>query len=126
MIDEFRSGESKLVLSNLTLLELSLAPKHVQTALDDISQENIEYVETTREAAELAERYIEDGAIGSANIVDARHIAIATVSQVDALVSWNFNHVVKLWRIKQYNAVNQRQGYPSLEIHTPMAVIEHD
>ena len=87
LIDEFRSGESKLVLSNLTLLELSLAPKHVQTALDDISQENIEYVETTREAAELAERYIEDGAIGSANIVDARHIAIATVSQVDALVS---------------------------------------
>ena len=126
LIDAFIAGQSRLVLSDLTLLELSNAPQRVQALLDEIPQTNIEYVEIIQSALDLADMYIQQGAIGAANLADAQHIAIATVNQVDALVSWNFKHVVRLWRIQEYNAVNQRQGYPALEIHSPLAVIEHD
>ncbi len=40
----------------------------------------------------------------------------------DVLVSWNFRHIVNLARIRGYNSVNLRQGYPVLEIRSPLEV----
>lgn len=57
--------------------------------------------------------------------MDAQHIALATVSRVDVLVSWNFKHIVNLERIRGYNSVNLKAGYPLLEIRTPQEVISH-
>ena len=34
-----------------------------------------------------------------------RHIALATIAAVDALVSWNFKHIVRLQKIRLFNAV---------------------
>ena len=36
---------------------------------------------------------------------DMRHIALATIADVDALVSWNFRHIVRLDKIRLFNAV---------------------
>ncbi|MBA5941756.1 MAG: hypothetical protein H0M93_00225, partial [Methanophagales archaeon] len=55
-------------------------------------------------------------------MVDAQHIAIATVSRVDILVSWNFRHIVNLTKIRLYNSVNLKYGYPLLEIRSPREV----
>ena len=79
----------------------------------------------TEEALVLAGLYVDARAIGPANRADAQHIAIATVSRVDALVSWNFKHIVNLQRIQAYNSVNLREGYPILEIRTPREVIDY-
>jgi predicted nucleic acid-binding protein len=57
--------------------------------------------------------------------LDAQHIATATVSHADVLVSWNFKHIVNLLRIRAYNAVNLKYGYPLLEIRTPQEVINY-
>ena len=54
---------------------------------------------------------------------DALHIAIATTSTVDVLVSWNFRHIVNLNKIKLFNSVNLKEGYNLLEIRTPLEVI---
>ncbi len=54
------------------------------------------------------------------------HIAIATLSRVEVLVSWNFRHIVNLQRIRGYNSVNLRHGYPLLEIRTPQEVIRYE
>lgn len=53
----------------------------------------------------LAQYYIKDGAVTEKHLVDAQHIAIATVQRVDVLVSWNFSHIVNLKRIRLYNSV---------------------
>ena len=55
-------------------------------------------------------------------LADAQHITMATVAAVDALVSWNFRHVVNLPRIHQYHGVNAKLGYPSIEIPSPREV----
>jgi hypothetical protein len=43
-----------------------------------------------------------------------KHIAIATINRVDVLVSWNFRHIVNLQRIRGYNSVTLKWGYPLL------------
>jgi len=75
------------------------------------------------EARKLAEYYIKEGIVSEKYLVDAQHIAIATVYKVDVLVSWNFKHIVNLQKIKQYNAINLKYGYTLLEIRSPREVI---
>lgn len=67
----------------------------------------------------MAEMYLKEGVITMKSQVDAQHIAIATISRVDVLVSWNFKHIVNLERIHGYNSVNHKLGYPMIEIRTP-------
>jgi hypothetical protein len=38
------------------------------------------------------------------------HIALATVADVDVVVSWNFRHVVRFEKIWLFNAVNSNWG----------------
>lgn len=125
LFDSFRQGEATMVYSSLTLLELAPAPAAVHAVLDRVPEANREYVEMTEEAVALAGRYIDAGAIGPANRADAQHIAVATVNFIGVLVSWNFRHIVNLQRIRAYNAVNLREGYPALEIRTPREVIDY-
>jgi len=126
LIRSFEMGSAIIVLSDLTRLELEDAPTAVRAVLHAVSETDREYVELTDEAAELAERYISEGVLDPTKRVDAQHIAIATVSRVDVLVSWNFKHIVNLERIRGYNSVNLRQGYPLLEIRTPAEVIGYE
>jgi hypothetical protein len=39
-------------------------------------------------------------------------------------VSWNFKHIVNLFRIHGYNSVNLRRGYPQVEIRAPREVYQ--
>ncbi len=50
------------------------------------------------------------------------HIALATVAEVDLLVSWNFKHIVRFDKIRLFNAANLEQGYKPLVIHSPREV----
>jgi hypothetical protein len=52
------------------------------------------------------------------------HIALATINNVDALVSWNFTHIVKLKTKRLTKAVNIAQGYKEIEIITPWEIIK--
>jgi hypothetical protein len=54
------------------------------------------------------------------------YIANATISMVHVLASWNFKHIVNLDRIKKYNGVNLKNGYPVIEIRTPREILKPD
>ena len=56
---------------------------------------------------------------------DMRHIALATIAAVDSLVSWNFKHIVRLEKIRLFNAVNIEHGYKQIEIFSSRAVTTH-
>jgi hypothetical protein len=53
--------------------------------------ENFEYIELTKEAVDLADKYIDEKVAGKTSAGDCRHIALATINRADVLVSWNFN-----------------------------------
>lgn len=126
LLAKFMHGQMLAMVSELTMVEIQSAPKNVQAALRSIPEASLVRVELTQEALRLAELYISEGVIHSANLLDAEHIAIATLNRADVLVSWNFKHIVNLRRIHGYNSVNLRHGYPLLEIRSPKEVVEYD
>ena len=71
----------------------------------------------------LANAYIEAKALPRGSFEDALHVAIATLYNVDALISWNFGHLVNIRRSKAIAAVNAQRGLPHIEIVTPEEVL---
>ncbi|HYX25075.1 MAG TPA: PIN domain-containing protein [Thermoanaerobaculia bacterium] len=122
----FALGSDILVLSDLTRLELERAAEAVRAVVDQLPQAAIEEVRLTPEARELAEQYLSARVIGPGSLLDAQHIATATINRVDLLVSWNFKHIVNVNRIHGYNSVNLRLGYPQLEIRSPQEVVSDE
>jgi hypothetical protein len=47
---------------------------------------------------------------------------LATVYRADAIVSWNFRHIVRLDKIKMFNQINLLNGYGILTIISPKEV----
>ena len=123
LMEEFELGLKVVVISDLTLKELEEAPQNVRSLVEEIPEEHKEYVILDDETRVLARHYIEAGAVSEGYLVDAQHIAIATVNRVDVLVSWNFRHIVNLSKIMLYNSVNLKYGYPLLEIRSPREVL---
>jgi predicted nucleic acid-binding protein len=118
------ANEFTLVASEILRTELALAPEHVRTYLDRFTTDQIEEVKDTDEALDLADLYVAEKVVGATSLADCQHIATATVHRVDVLVSWNFKHIVNLKRIRGYNSVNLKNGYPMLEIRTPAEVLD--
>ena len=123
LFEEFREGLRIAVISDLTRRELEGAPESVKKILLSFPDSNVENVFLTQEAETLAQNYIDDAVVTDRHIVDAQHIAIASVERVDVLVSWNFQQIVNLNRIRAFNSVNLKLGYPVLEIRSPREVI---
>ena len=91
--------------------------------LNKILRSDIEFVKFDDESKRLSEKYILENVITKQFIIDAQHIAIATVNKVDILVSWNFKHIVNLNRIRLYNSVNLKYGYSIIEIRSPREIL---
>jgi hypothetical protein len=123
LMDAFARGEFVLVLSSLTVQELTVAPAEVRRRLAAVPEAHIEILQLDAEAKELGEAYLDAGVLPAKMRADAQHIAMATVGRVDVLVSWNFKHIVNLRRSHGYNSVNLRKGYPMIEIRTPREVL---
>lgn len=123
LFKEFKQGSRIAVVSDLTRRELEEAPDSVKKVLNSLPSTSVENVFLTNEAEELAQGYIEASVVGAKHLIDAQHIAIASVERVDVLVSWNFQQIVNLNRIRGFNSVNLKLGYPLLEIRSPLEVI---
>ena len=58
--------------------------------------------------------------------LSASGVRIRWVLEVDVLVSWNFRHVVRMDKIRLFNAVNLELGYKPLTIYSPREVITYE
>jgi predicted nucleic acid-binding protein len=78
----------------------------------------------SQRAEDLAARYIQAGVLPQTDKVDALHVAIATVSEMDVLASWNQRHLANIRRRDLFNSVNRVAGYRKmLEIANPLEVL---
>ncbi len=125
LFEEVKRGEYKIVISTVTEGELLNAPEHVRTLLNDLGID-YEIITLTDDAVKLALEYIRENVVGKASYDDCLHIAIATISRLDLLVSWNFKHIVNIKRIRGYNGINIKNGYPSIEIRSPKDLINYE
>lgn len=122
LVDAVRRGRLVLLLSDVVLAELADAPARVQAVLQSLPATAVEKVEITEEVLQLRDAYLAAKVVGPRWADDAAHVAAATVTRADAIVSWNFQHIVRLDKMKAYNQVNLKQGYGMLTIVTPKEV----
>lgn len=91
-----------------------------------IPKECYKYLDLDDESKKLAETYIIERVLGQASLNDAYHIAIASVNRLDCLVSWNFKHIVNFDKIKLFNSINLKLGYPLIDIRTPLEFLKYE
>lgn len=124
--DAVSNGQFIIIISDLLEAELLRAPQQVRQLLSKIPIQQIERINLTQEAADLADKYILANVVGKTSRADCQHIAMATLAKADVLISWNFKHIVNLDRIIGYNGVNYQLGYGMIEIRTPKEIINYD
>lgn len=118
---KIREGKYEAYISDVVVEELKQAEEPKRSKL--LAQvENMERLPLTPEARDLAEEYVRHRVISKNYLGDARHVAIATVYNIDALVSWNYGHLVNINKIRRINIVNEIMGYRHIEIISPEEV----
>jgi len=125
LFDRISKGEFKVLVSRLTDIELKNAPQQVRDLANSLPQDNIGWLDITIQAAQLADKYIDEKVVGQTSHSDCIHIVIATLNYADVLVSWNFKHIVNHLRIRGYNATNFKYGHKILDIRSPREILEY-
>ena len=126
LFEMIKNNHITCVYSDLCELQLENASEKVIKHFLSLNETQTEFVEITEEINLLAEQYISENVVGKTSIDDCRHIACATVNKVDYLVSWNFKHIVNVFRIRGYNSVNLKNGYSHLEIRSLKDIVENE
>ena len=126
MFEKITIGQVICVYSDLTESELSNAPEKVRNIFENLLEEQKEKISVTPDALILAETYIKEKVVVETSFDDCVHIATATIHKVDLLVSWNFKHIVNVYRIRGYNSVNLKLGYSTLNIHSPKEIVGYE
>jgi predicted nucleic acid-binding protein len=126
LFERVKLGQIICLFSDLTETELLNAPENVKEQFKNLPKENIERVVVTDEILTLASKYVAEKVVGQTSFDDCIHIATATIYKADILVSWNFKHIVNVYRIRGYNSVNIRSNYQPLEIRSPKEILEYE
>lgn len=126
LFEKVKLGNIICVYSDLTEKELKNAPINVRNFFKELDNSFLERIEVTPEAFKLGQDYINANVVGQTSLDDCIHIATATLGKVDILISWNFKHIVNIFRIRGYNSVNLRLGYGTLEIRSPKDIVGYE
>ena len=116
----------KAFVSELVLEEIEKTKDESKKNMlkDVVRAHNLKALERTDEAEKLAKEYLREGVASPKHFNDPFHIALAVVHGMDAIVSWNLEHIVKLKTMAIIRKVNKRLRYPDILIVTPEEVIE--
>jgi len=119
LLEMANRGRVVLLVSDLLARELDGAPPDVGAVFANLSGEAVEEIYMSEESEHLMAAYLNAGVLTAQQANDAHHVALASVAKADLILSWNFKHIVHLDKIRMFNSVNLRAGYPLMEIRSP-------
>jgi hypothetical protein len=96
----------------------------------DCAQNRIQAIEglpvlnVDKQVERLASALIRKNAIPKNSLEDAVHIAVASVSAIDFIVTWNFKHINNPFMKQKIRSVINDQGYTMPEICSPEELLE--
>jgi hypothetical protein len=91
-----------------------------------IDKYDIDVLHSAGEIDRISALYIKKGIIPEKYEDDALHIAATTVNRLDLVISYNYNHIVKLKTIIGTALINRREGYQQVTISTPKEILDYD
>jgi len=127
LFNEIKLGRFEPYVSAVVIQEIENASEQKKFQLMSLFEKfEINVIPAEDEMGDLADVYIREGLVSPKYSNDALHIAIATVANVDLLVSWNFRHIVKMKTINLVGYLNEREGYKNIKIYSPEEVIDDE
>ena len=127
LFKEIAAGKYEAYTSAYVLDELEQAPMEKRDKMMRLLTEyNVSVLTYNEEASSLANVYVEEGVIPLKFRTDGIHIAIASVNDLDMVVSMNFQHIVKRKTKIATGSINALKGYRAVEIYNPMEVVEDE
>jgi len=127
LFDEIKQGKYIPYTSDYVLQELLKAEEPKKTKMVNLlDQYGIILLATDNNAEILADAYVAEKIIPVKYRMDGIHIAMATINNLDIIVSYNFHHIVKLKTIIGTESINLREGYKRIGIYSPTEVIENE
>ena len=86
--------------------------------------EQADSLQISLDAQNLGQRLIDAGAVPQTEPEDALHLALATLAQVDYIVTWNFAHMVGPSAKALLSKHIERLGYTAPLLTTPEELLE--
>lgn len=127
LLEEIKRGKYEVYISEVVIREILDAEKEKAAKLVGLINElNPMELIFDEESESLAREYIARGIIPKRYEDDAFHIAVASVNGLDAIISWNFAHIVKLKTKREVVGINILMGYKGIDVFSPWEVIEDD
>ncbi|MBP6056065.1 MAG: hypothetical protein KA527_10520 [Cytophagaceae bacterium] len=123
IFEKVLSGKIICLYSEIIEEELKKAPSRVTKLFNTLNDNQKEKIHISEEILMLAHEYITEKVVGETSLYDCIHIAAATVHQADALISWNFKHIVNSNRIIGYNHINSQRGLIQITIKSPREIL---
>lgn len=127
MLNSIVEGKHIGVISNIVLEGIERGPEEIREKLmAKISTIPFQIISEDTSSADILSIYEKEGFVRKGARLDLRHLAIATVSGVDVVVSWNFRDMVNIRTRRAVHSINLLFGYPLIEIVSPEEVIEYE
>ena len=126
LLQQITDGKFIGAYSWVSVQEIDAAPEQIAQKLwQKVEGAKLKRVSVRlkRQAEELAQTYCAKGIVPSDFETDALHIAIATIWKADALVSYNFGHIVNLATMVAVNEVNRSRNLQEIFLCQPQEVI---
>jgi hypothetical protein len=124
---EIAAGKYDAFTSDYVVDELGKAPPDKRSKMMSLlTKFNIPVLNMSDDAERLAGFYVTERVVPEKYRTDGLHIAIATVNDLDMIISMNFQHIVKRKTIKMTGHINTMNGYRAIEIYSPMEVVDND
>ena len=113
-----------LYISEATIEEIENTPQKTKRNLlkKVVKEYKMKILPATEETRRLAREYVKNNLIPKRYFPDAFQIAIASIYNIPVLISWNFEHIVKMKTKLGVNIINKNKGYPQITICTPKEV----
>lgn len=123
-----KKGFYEIYVSEVVFREVNNAPEDKKAKLAKLIEQCAPIrLDTAGEAEKLANIYLDKGIVPAAKRDDALHIGIATVFEMDGVITWNYRHLANLRKVELFHSANLEAGYfKRIEIVTPMEVIRDE
>jgi predicted nucleic acid-binding protein len=124
LFDAIRNSEYEAYTSEYVMIELRVAKEPKRSNMLILTEKyNMTVLDIDAESRRIANLYVKNDIIPAKYWIDAAHIAIASIHELDCVLSFNYEHINKLKTRRMTENVNLNEGYKGIIICTPMEVL---
>jgi predicted nucleic acid-binding protein len=124
LFDAIGVGKYEAYTSEYVMIELRDAKEPKRSNMLTLTEKyNMTVLDIDAESRRMANLYVKNDIIPIKYWLDAAHIAIASIHELDCVLSFNYEHINKLKTRRMTENVNLNEGYKGITICTPMEVL---